>query len=235
MSHRSGVLPGLVLVSALSTLALGSSYAADAGMSPVSPEGLKLVPSPNVRVLYLREGADFSGYDKFAMLECYVAFRKNWKQDQNTGQSFRVTDSDIVRIKNDVAKEFRAVFVRELTAKGMTQVTAVGKSVLILRPAIINLDIVAPDTMNAARDNYSTSAGQATLLLEVFDSVTSELLARVIDTQSAGDSRSIDVRRSGLSNRADADKVLTKWADLLGTALQNARAGSKGASPAGKS
>ncbi len=235
MNHRSRALPIVVLATALSMLLVGNSQAAEAAMAPVSPEGLKLVPSPNVRVLYLREGADFSGYDKFAMLECYVAFRKNWKLDQNSGQSFRVTDSDIVRIKNDLAKEFRTVFVRELTAKGMTQVTAVGKGVLILRPAIINLDIVAPETMNSGRDNYSTSAGQATLLLEVFDSVTSELLARVIDTQSAGDSRSIDVRRSGLSNRADADKILTKWADLLGTALQHARTGSKGATPPGKS
>ena len=182
--------------------------------------------------MYLREGADFSGYDKFAILECYVAFRNNWKKDQNSAQSFRVTDSDMVRIKADVAKAFQTVFVRELTAMGEKHVTAAGKGVLILRPAIINLDIAVPDTMNTGRNNLSQSAGKATLLLEVFDSVSSELLARVVDTQSAGDS-SFMISRNRLSNRADAEVVLKKWAVLLGTALQNARASAK--APAGKS
>jgi len=229
MNHKS-VLSGLALAAAMG---LGSAQAADAVPAPVSPEGLKLVPSKNVQVLYLREGADFSGYDKFAMLECYVAFRSNWKRDQNSAQSFRVTDSDVVRIKTDLAKMFRTVFVRELTAKGDKQVTAVGQGVLILRPSIINLDIAAPDTMNSGRNNLSHTAGQATLLLEVFDSVSSELLARVVDTRSAGES-SFMISRNGLSNRADAEAQLTKWADLLGTALQNARESAK-APAAGKS
>jgi hypothetical protein len=85
--------------------------------------------------------------------------------------------------------------------------------------------------MNTGRNNLSQSAG-GTLLLEVFDSVSSELLARVVDTQSAGDS-SFMISRNRLSNRADAEVVLKKWAVLLGTALQNARASAK--APAGKS
>jgi hypothetical protein len=226
MNHKSVVLlSGLALVAAL---AFGNSNAAVAGYAGVSPEGLKLVPNSKVDALYLRDGADFSGYDKFAMLECFVAFRTNWKHDQNEGRPFRVMDNDIVRIKAELAKQFRTVFIRELTAKGEKQVTAVGKGVLILRPSILNLDVIAPETMNSGYNNFSTSAGQATLVLELFDSVTSELLARIIDTEAAGDSSSIG-SHNGQSNRADAERVLTGWADRFGTALQNARASAKAA------
>jgi hypothetical protein len=140
MNHNSVLLSGFALVAAL---AFGNACAADAELAPVSPEGLKLVPSKNVQVLYLREGADFSGYDQFAILECYVAFRNNWKKDQNSAQSFRVTDSDMVRIKADVAKAFRTVFVRGSRPWAKARHRR-GQGVLILRPAIINLDIAVP-------------------------------------------------------------------------------------------
>ncbi len=223
MKSKSVLLSGLGLVAAL---AFGHVNAAVPGYAAVSPEGLKLIPNTKVDALYLREGADWSGYDKFALLECYVAFQKNWQLDQNNAQSFRVTDSDVIRIKKQLAQMFQDVFVKELTAKGEKYVTAVGKGVLILRPSILNLNIAAPDTMNSGTNNLSLDAGQGTLVLEIFDSVTSQLLARIIDTEVAGAS-SFMISRSGLSNRADATAVIKGWADRLGTALQNARAGAK--------
>jgi len=219
-------LPGLVLAAALGCIAAVPAHAQVPGYAPTLPEGLKLVPAKNLDALYLRPGVDFSVYDKFALLECYVAFQKNWQLDQNNAQSFRVTDSDVIRIKKQLAQQFQNVFVSVLTAKGEKYVTAVGKGVLIIRPSIVNLNIAAPDTMNSGTNNLSLDAGQGTLVLELFDSVTSQLLARIIDTEVAGAS-SFMISRSGLSNREDAKKVLTNWADRLATALQKARAGAK--------
>ncbi|MBL8349914.1 MAG: DUF3313 family protein [Burkholderiaceae bacterium] len=197
--------------------------AAQTKLPDTTPEGLKLVPNAKVSAVYLRDGADFSGYDKVAILDCYVAFRKDWKRDQNQGANpFRVSDSDMAKIKTQLADEFKKVFARELTAKGQTMVTAAGPGVLILRPAIINLDVVAPDTMKPGSRTFSTSAGQATLLLELYDSVTSELLARVYDTESIGESNFIQVQ-NGVTNRAEADQVLTKWARQLAAYLEHAR------------
>jgi hypothetical protein len=202
------------------------SHTADAAKKfpEESPEGLKLVPKTKVNAVYLREGADFSGYDKVAILDCYVAFRKDWKRDQNSGANrFKVSDSDMTRIKTELAEEFKKVFAKQLADKGQTVVTTGGTGVLILRPAIINLDVAAPDTMDPGSRSFSASAGQATLYLELYDGVTSELLARVIDAEEAGYQGQIGVRNS-VTNRADAQRMLKKWADLLGTYLQNARA-----------
>jgi hypothetical protein len=214
------------------------SHIADAkkkDLPAVSPEGLKLVPKTKVSAVYLRDGADFSGYDKVAILDCYVAFRKDWKRDQNDGANrFKVSDSDVTRIKTELAEEFKKVFAKELTAKGQTVVTAGGTGVLILRPAIINLDVTAPDTMDPGTRSFSASAGQATLFLELFDGVSGELLARAVDVEEAGD-YGFAVVRNSVTNKADADRMLKKWADLLGDYLQNARAtAAPAAKPAAK-
>lgn len=213
---------------ALAFGAAGFSTTANAAKSlpEVSPEGLKLIPNTKLSAVYMREGADFSGYDKVAILDCYVAFRKNWKRDQNTGQTpFKVSDSDIEKIKTELAAEFKKVFTQELTAKGTTVVTTGGTGVLVLRPAIINLDIAAPDTMQPGRTrSFSASAGAATLYLEVLDGVTGDLLARAIDPQEAADYGRAQVR-NGVTNRADADRMLKMWADTLASYLQRVRGG----------
>lgn len=212
----------------LAIAAAGVSSTVDARekLPETTPEGLKLVPKTKVSAVYLRDGVSFAGYTKVAILDCYVAFKKNWKRDQNEGADpFKVSDSDITRIKTELADEFKKVWTKELTAKGQTVVTTAGPDVLILRPAIINLDVEAPDTMEPGMTHtFSASAGQATLFLELYDSVTSELLARIYDAEEVGDMGWISVRNR-VTNRSDADRMLKKWADLLGTHLQNARAG----------
>lgn len=225
--HRRLVAGAGTLALVIGMLGQGPAHAAQSKLPDTTPEGLKLVPNAKASAVYLRDGADFSGYDKVAILDCYVAFRKDWKRDQNQGANpFRVSDSDMAKIKTQLADQFKKVFARELTAKGQTMVTAAGPGVLILRPAIINLDVVAPDTMRPGSRTFSTSAGQATLLLEVYDSVTSELLARVYDTEAIGESSFIQVQ-NGVTNRAEADRVLTKWAGQFATYLEHARGTAK--------
>lgn len=211
------------------TLALGMlslppiADAAKKDLPEVSPEGLKLVPKTKVSAVYLRDGATFGGYDKIMIIDCYVAFRKNWQRDQNSSSAFRVSDEDMTRIKTELAEEFKKVFTAQLTAKGESVVTTPGSGVLVLRPAIVNLDVTAPDIQTAGRTRtFSASAGQATLFLELYDAVTSELLARAIDVEEAD--RGFVTVSNGATNRAEAQRILKKWADLLGTYLQNARA-----------
>jgi hypothetical protein len=135
-----------------------------------------------------------------------------------------VSDTDVARIKTSLATEFKEVFTKQLVAKGETIATAAGTGVLILRPAIINLEVTAPDTKEAARTRtFSATTGQATLYLELYDSVTGELLARAVDVEEVGDTGFIGVR-NGTTNRSDARRMLTKWAEQLSSFLQNARA-----------
>lgn len=215
-----------LLLALLLGVALACSAANAASKLPdVSPEGLRLMPNTKAAAVYMRDGAEFGGYDKVAIIDCYVAFKKDWKREQNSSRTFRIDDEDMTRIKTELAEEFKKVFSESLSAKGMKVVNAAGPGVLILRPSIINLDITAPDTMQPGMSrSFSASAGQMTLFLELYDGVTGDLLARVLDPQQATDYGYIRVRNS-VTNRSDADRILKRWADTLGSYLERARSG----------
>jgi Protein of unknown function (DUF3313) len=221
----------LAVALAVGAVALSPAAVASDKLPEVSPEGLKLLPKTKASAVYMRDGADFSGYDKVAILECPVAFRKDWQRDTNRDGLARVTDSDVTKIRTALSAEFQKVFSKELADKGQTVVTDGGTGVLILRPAIINLDIEVPNTTAPNAYTFTDSAGQATLYLELYDGVSGELLARVIDAEAAGNWGTTRLRTSS-SNKADANRMLTEWADRLGTYLQHARESAPAAAPA---
>ena len=53
-----------------------------------------------------------------------------------------------------------------------------------------------------------------TLVLEFYDAVTSALLGRVMDQESARDDGYMRFS-SGVTNKAEADRIMRKWAKLL--------------------
>ena len=184
----------------------------------VSHDGLHLVPHTKVRAVYTKPGADLAQYDRIALLDCYVAFRKNWKRDHNDEVPFdeRVSDKDMKKIRDELSKEFNKVFTEVLSTKGGHQmVSKGGEGVLILRPAIINLDVTAPDVMTPGMsETFVASAGSMTLYLELYDGKTGDIIARIIDPEAAENAGVAQVSNS-VTNRADADRVLRHWAGLL--------------------
>ncbi len=222
MTTRTRIVGFLSL--ALLLLTTSVSFASRKEKLPeVSPEGLKLVKDTKLAAVYMKEGADFSGYDKVTILDCYVAFKKNWQREKNREHFGSVSDRDVTRIKSELADEFKKVFSEELTKKGEEVVTTAASDVLLLRPAIVNLDITAPDTREPGISyTIAASAGQMTLYLELYDSVTSELLARVMDPEEM-DAFGFYAVSNEVTNRAAADRLLKKWADILGDFLVHAR------------
>jgi hypothetical protein len=184
----------------------------------VSSDGLHLLKHTKVRIAYAKPGATLDKYTKVKILDCYVQFKKNWQRDYNmseVGLEGRVTDKEADNIKKNLAAEFNKVFTRVLTKAGHEVVDDVGPDVLLLRPGIINLDVTAPDTMTAGfSQTYTASAGQMTLYMELYDSATSTLLARVIDPE-AGREGGIAMAANRVTNTAEADQILTHWAKLL--------------------
>jgi hypothetical protein len=62
-----------------------------------------------------------------------------------------------------------------------------------------------------------------TLYLELYDSVTSALLARVMDAESAGNTGGSFGFQTAQSNFIAADGILKKWSDTLVKYLEQAR------------
>lgn len=192
----------------------------------VSEDGLQLTKSTKTRLVYVKPGATFSQYDRVAILDCYVEFEKNWERDYNSsrvGLEGRVTDKDVERIKSDLAAEFKKVFVDELQNKGGYQVVDVAApDVLLLRPALLNVEVNAPDIMSAdIGRTVVRSAGQMTLFLELWDPATKTILARVMDAQE--DDEAFAQMANRVTNKAAADRILREWAEELRKRLDTVR------------
>jgi hypothetical protein len=192
----------------------------------VTEDGLHRVPDSRMAIVYAKPGADLSGYENVQLLEAYVAFRKNWERDQRTSSAapLRVTSNDIEKIKSKLAGELHAVFKEVLEEGGYPVVEQAGDKVLLIRPAIINLDVNAPDTMSAGRSRtYTDSAGEMTLYVELYDSVTGDLIAKAMDRKADRSNDAYYTWTNSATNRAAADRILKGWANILLTVLNEAR------------
>lgn len=219
-----------LLACLFAVLALGAAPGLAAKDKPpeVTPEGLHLQKQTKSRVVYVRPGASLAQYQRVAILDCLVEFEKDWQRDYNlsrVGVASRVTDKDVDRMKGDLAEEFKKVFAKELQEKGGYEVVDVAApDVLVLRPALINVEVNAPDLMSPGWGRTVVrSAGQMTLFLELWDSTSSTLLARVLDAEEADSGIAQVASRS--YNKAEADRVLRKWAGELREHLDAARQG----------
>ena len=221
-----------LLVAACAALLAGPMVAGAAEPAPeVSKDGLHLVKQTSQRLVYVKPGATFSQYDRVAILDCYVEFQKDWQRDYNseaTGLNNRVTDSDIQRMKDSIAREFKKVFTAVLQKNGGYQVVdTAAADVLVLRPAVINVQVTAPDLMTAnMQATIVRSAGQGTLYLELWDSASNKLLARVLDAQA--DPTPYARQANRVTNTQAGDMILTAWAQDLRKHLDAVRAAPKG-------
>jgi len=211
---------------AAALLAPAGAFAAKDPPPEVSPDGLHLQKSTRNRVVYVKPGATFSQYGRIAILDPLVEFEKDWQDDYNrsrTGLSGRVTDADVERMKERLAAEFKKIFVAELQGEGGYQVVDVaGPDVLVLRPALLNVEVNAPDVMTAGIEHTVVrSAGQMTLYLELWDSTSNTLLARVMDVQADPDTMA--QMGGSVTNKAAADRILRKWAKELRERLDDVR------------
>jgi hypothetical protein len=219
---RITTLTALVVMLAMTTLA----NAGDQDFPEVTEEGLQRVHDSKMALVYADPDADLSQYDAILMTDPYVAFRKNWLRDQRTQSvnPLRVTTNDVEKIKKNLSEEFKTVFTEKLEAAGYALTDSVGESVLLIRPAIINLDISAPDTPSSGRSyQYTQSAGEMTLYIELYDSVSGDLIAKALDRKQDRSRSGYYTWTNSVTNRKAADRILNGWADILVDALDDAR------------
>jgi len=212
-----------VFILLFSTLAVSPVWAKK-NLPAVNDEGMELVKDSDLATVYADPGADLSIYNRVMLLDATVAFKKNWKRDQNRGNALRVKDRDMVKIQEEVAAIFREVFTKELVDGGYAMADESGADVLLVKPEIVDLDVAAPDIQSSTvTRSFSESAGEMTLNLELYDSITNDKIAKATD-RKRDNMRGRMEWRTSVSNRSDARRMMTGWAKALRSALDEARA-----------
>jgi hypothetical protein len=217
------------LIAVAASALLAACQSTPSGTAPLdelsTSEGLTKVDSKAVDLLYRRPNASLAGYSKFLIKPVEVQFAKNWDPDRNGSGSvlYRMSEVDREKIKADLANAFVEVFKEEMAKGGYSLVTQSGEDVLEIQAALVNLYINAPDPSQYAGQVkvYTTDAGEMTLLMQLHDSVTGQLLARALDREAA--SHQFWNWTTSVSNTADAKRIIDGWATSLRKALDAAR------------
>jgi hypothetical protein len=216
----------LLILSFLMSTAAMPIQAEDAELPEITVDGLHLVPDSKLAIVYADPDADLTPYGRVQLLDAYVAFRKNWERDQRrtSAASFPVRPKDMEEMKATMAQEFRDIFTQVLEDGGYPVVDEAAEDVLLVRPAIINLDPTAPDSPNPGRSTtYVASAGEMTLYIEVYDSVSGDILAKALDRKADRRNDGFYTWSSSVTNKAAAERILRGWATILLNALNEAK------------
>lgn len=216
---RKGVL---ALAAALATLALAGCASTQSG--PEEWDGLVRQPGTRLDGVFLRPGVSISSYTTIMLAPADVQFAENWDPGRTGRTGARRLDTvDILAIKQNLSTMFGEIFTSELTSGGYKIVSEPGPDTLLVVPAIVNLFINAPDTTSpGVTRTYTANSGQMTLVLEVRDSVTGEVLARVVDRRSGRTSGFMTITNR-VTNTADARRAIQIWAVALRNGLDNLR------------
>jgi hypothetical protein len=191
----------------------------------IDNDGLQLKEKTKTRIIWVRPGASLAQYKRVHILDCHVEFQKDWQNNFNRSVrdlSGRITQSDVEYIQDGLAEEFKKVFTKELQTGGYQIADDGGPDVLILRPALMNVVVTAPDLMTSGRSAMIVdSAGSMTLYMELWDGGTNKIIARVMDAQA--DPRTFSQSANRVTNVAAARRILGIWAKDLREHLDAAR------------
>lgn len=223
LTQQRSIVRALAIGCAITVLSAPALLSvATAAEAPKEWDGLELRPSKNVDLLYLRPGASLAGYKRVRLEPLQVAFDKNWDPNRGSLGVNRLTAQDFEKIKKALAEEFAKVCESELAKGGYVLVKEPGDEVLDVQPFIIDLYIAAPEKQTAGRTRtYTSDAGRMTLVAELRDSDTNQILARVVDKRNASSSGMYQITTS-VSNMGAARQIIARWASALRKALDAA-------------
>lgn len=188
----------------------------------MSADGLQKTKVKGIDLAYTRPGASLAAYSKVRISPVSVAFRKDF-DPVKAGSRMKYAPDELERIRTAVGRIVHDEFVKELARGSYVTSDVAGPDVLDVRPSVVDLYVNAPDTMDAGRSRtYTMDAGEMTLVMELADSATGQVLARVYDHREARDIGRLTWSTS-VTNQAEAANAARAWAKVLRSRLDAAR------------
>ena len=188
----------------------------------VPAQDLQRTEVPGMGVAYVRPGVSLAGYDRVLVEPVDVAFRRDWRP-YRTGSLIPLGANERDALRSDVARSVQQAFAASLQQHGLAAASDAGPGVLRLKLRVADLYLNNPWIPTPSRSRVlAASSGEMTLVAELSDARTGEVLMRAGDWQ--------DMRATGRllpSNDVrtgwDVDRVAHAWATSLADALRPAR------------
>jgi hypothetical protein len=176
-------------------------------------QGLMTWLSKNLDEVYVKANTDLAAYRKVMIDPAQVSFQKGWLKSINSTRDVSrwLTPEYERELRDNLADSMNRVVADTFKGRGYEVVTAAGPGVLRLTPTVTDFFLNAPDLKSAGPTReFSVDAADATLNLEVRDSVSGETLARVVDRSNARQMRRINYT-TDISSVFWSDALFRQW------------------------
>jgi hypothetical protein len=185
-------------------------------------DGLQRVQVKGLSLAYKRPDATLAAYKRVRIDPVDVRFHKSWKP-METGSRIPLSAAAREDIRTGLAEVVQEQFAKALTAAGSyAVVNESGPDVLRVGIHVVDLYVNAPESASSSPSNtFAMSAGEMTLFLELFDSESGQILARVVDRRQ-GRSSNLLAMAGQVSNVAEAENIAAAWARIMRDALDRA-------------
>jgi hypothetical protein len=177
---------------------------------------MQRVHFPDIDSVYRKPAADLSAYAKVLVASPTVAFRENWRPEEDP-TLVRLGMPDPAAARERVAQQFLQTLQTKLAENGGYDVVAApGPDVLQVKAAITDLYFSSSALQTAAGNDkpYYMESSEITVAIELRDSTTGELLCLVTDHRASPDTRTVELNQGTWSSpglRAASDH----WAAFL--------------------
>jgi hypothetical protein len=198
---------------------MGGPPTLDVGGTP-DADGLRPLLNTRFSRAFARPGLELSRYSRIWLESAGVEYGEA-PESPYGGQ----IDSATAPLKRDeLEAELLATFREFLFADGGWKVAeAAGADVLLVRVALVDVDVYVPPEPISSRTRVILEAsGRATLLLSAHDSTTNEALVRFADRRDF--ESAVGPRQStSLTNRQQVRRTIEAWAQLARVRLDELR------------
>jgi hypothetical protein len=209
-ADRTFVLVVCVLAAAL------AGCAADRRPEETTADGLVRAPSRAAGGVYRAPGAPFFQYKRFIVEPLTVDFIKNWRKSHRD-----VSDREIQRMRDESRRNFLEEFTDVLIGEGgYALAEAPAEDVLLLAPALTELDVPAPENDTVETRSLSPRRPSMTLTGELRDSLTGKLVGRIIVIEPGERYGANELRPANrVTNAHELRLAFGKWVRMLREAL----------------
>ena len=197
-----------------------------AAPAPTPEPGMKIIDHGRGQEMQVATDVDWGRYNQVILHEAPVAFRENWRRDQERLHGRALRDEDVEGIKDAVSGQLSKVMFKTLAESSDYEVTReIGDGVMSFQPNIVDLDVVAAGWVESSiLESVSDSRGRMTIEMVIRDSVTDKLLA--VAWQEQSDPRGGDLDSTISVSNAVAFRSMSQiWANWLLKQLDEAASG----------
>ena len=197
---------GLCLLLLILSVAACAPQQPGAISSTINYEGLADVSRPYFDVAQVRPGADFGEYDGVIVSAPELAFR----MPDRSQQQFPLDENQKRRFQAALAEVFSLEFSN---LKNFVLKDQPGPGILELTVRVENITATVPTGQSPQLGFALSAVGEATLILELHDSESGEILARGVDSRPV-QGAAVRQGREMVTRWEDIEKLCARWASM---------------------